>query len=130
MLHEHRGLETARILLHASSVSEGYVALWERKRLDLTVEEAQSGEAGLAVRSPQPRSVLQVGRAPPDNSGSLMADWRGVEGLSLFLVCLKCRVTADGGAQRLRSITGVMPFGAQTGPVNSLFCMCTGIVFA
>jgi hypothetical protein len=38
MLNEHRGLETARILLHASSVSEGYVALWERKRLDLTVE--------------------------------------------------------------------------------------------
>lgn len=38
MLHEHRGLETARILLHAANVSEGYVALWERKRLDLTVE--------------------------------------------------------------------------------------------
>jgi hypothetical protein len=38
MLHEHRGLETARILLRASKVSEGYVALWERKRLDLTVE--------------------------------------------------------------------------------------------
>jgi hypothetical protein len=34
MLHEHRGLETARILLHASKVSEGYVALWERKRLE------------------------------------------------------------------------------------------------
>jgi hypothetical protein len=38
MLHEHRGLGTARILLHASGVSEGYVALWERQRLDLTVE--------------------------------------------------------------------------------------------
>jgi hypothetical protein len=38
MLYEHRGLETARILLRASKVSEGYVALWERKRLDLTVE--------------------------------------------------------------------------------------------
>lgn len=38
MLHEHRGLETARILLHSSNVSEGYTALWERKRLDLTVE--------------------------------------------------------------------------------------------
>ncbi|HEX4771286.1 MAG TPA: hypothetical protein VH351_10665 [Bryobacteraceae bacterium] len=38
MLHEHRGPETARILLHASNVSEGYIALWERKRLDLTVE--------------------------------------------------------------------------------------------
>ena len=38
ILHEHRGLKTARILLHAANVSEGYTALWERKRLDLTVE--------------------------------------------------------------------------------------------
>ncbi len=38
MLNEHRGLETARILLHSDSVSEGYTALWERGRLDLTVE--------------------------------------------------------------------------------------------
>jgi hypothetical protein len=38
MLYEHRGLETARILLHAANVSEGYVALWKRGRLDLTVE--------------------------------------------------------------------------------------------
>ncbi|MCI0381133.1 MAG: hypothetical protein L0Y72_08460 [Gemmataceae bacterium] len=38
MLTEHRGLETARILLHADTVSEGYTALWERGRLDLTVE--------------------------------------------------------------------------------------------
>ena len=38
MLDEHGGLETARILLHAPGVSEGYTALWERKRLDLTVE--------------------------------------------------------------------------------------------
>src|ERR1700676_2737751 len=38
MLMDHRGLETARILLHADTVSEGYTALWERGRLDLTVE--------------------------------------------------------------------------------------------
>jgi hypothetical protein len=38
MLHEHGGLRTARMLIHASTVSEGYTALWERKRLDLTVE--------------------------------------------------------------------------------------------
>jgi len=40
MLHEHRGLETARLLIHSSAVSEGYTALWERERLDLTVEAA------------------------------------------------------------------------------------------
>jgi hypothetical protein len=38
MLYEHRGWETARRLIHASRVSDGYTALWERRRLDLTVE--------------------------------------------------------------------------------------------
>jgi hypothetical protein len=38
MLNEHGGLETARRLIHATEVSSGYTALWERKRLDLTVE--------------------------------------------------------------------------------------------
>lgn len=38
MLYEHRGVETARILIFAKTVSEGYTALWERGRLDLTVE--------------------------------------------------------------------------------------------
>ena len=35
---ERGGLETARYLLHTATVSDGYTALWERKRLDLTVE--------------------------------------------------------------------------------------------
>jgi hypothetical protein len=38
MLIEHRGVATAKILLHSDAVSEGYTALWERGRLDLTVE--------------------------------------------------------------------------------------------
>jgi hypothetical protein len=38
MLRDHGGVQTAKILLHASNVSDGYTALWERKRLDLTVE--------------------------------------------------------------------------------------------
>lgn len=38
MLNENRGLQTAQTLLYAQTVSEGYTALWERKRLDLTVE--------------------------------------------------------------------------------------------
>jgi hypothetical protein len=38
MLHDHRGLETARILVLADQPSEGYTELWERGRLDLTVE--------------------------------------------------------------------------------------------
>jgi hypothetical protein len=38
MVVEHGGLETARILINSSTVSEGYTALWQLKRLDLTVE--------------------------------------------------------------------------------------------
>jgi hypothetical protein len=38
MLSDHGGLETARILIHSPTVSEGYAALWERKCLNLTVE--------------------------------------------------------------------------------------------
>jgi hypothetical protein len=38
MLTQYRGLETARILLRADSVSEDYTALWNLGRLDLTVE--------------------------------------------------------------------------------------------
>lgn len=32
------GLEAAHILINSNTVSEGYTALWERGRLDLTVE--------------------------------------------------------------------------------------------
>jgi hypothetical protein len=38
MLHKYGGFETARLLIHSPAVSEGYTALWERGRLDLTVE--------------------------------------------------------------------------------------------
>ena len=38
MLCKHRGLQTARILINAPKVSDGYTALWELRRLDLTVE--------------------------------------------------------------------------------------------
>ena len=38
MMHEHGGLETAQILLATDHESEGYTAMWEGGRLDLTVE--------------------------------------------------------------------------------------------
>jgi hypothetical protein len=37
MLHRYGGLETARWLLASGTDSDGFVALWERGRLDLTV---------------------------------------------------------------------------------------------
>jgi len=38
MVIDHGGVEAARMLIHAGTVSDGYTALWERGRLDLTVE--------------------------------------------------------------------------------------------
>lgn len=38
MLAELGGIATAKRLLHAPAVSDGFAALWERNRLDLTVE--------------------------------------------------------------------------------------------
>ena len=38
MLNDHRGVETAKTLLRANGESEGFTALWERGRLDLSVE--------------------------------------------------------------------------------------------
>ena len=38
MLSEQRGLATAKRLINDRKVSDGYTALWERDRLDLTVE--------------------------------------------------------------------------------------------
>ncbi len=38
MVQDHGGFETARKLLNASRVSEGFTTLWEKGRLDLSVE--------------------------------------------------------------------------------------------
>ena len=38
MLSEQGGVATARQLLHSAHVSDGFTALWERRRLDLAVE--------------------------------------------------------------------------------------------
>jgi hypothetical protein len=38
MLCRHKGVETARRLIHSKAPSDGYTALYEMKRLDLTVE--------------------------------------------------------------------------------------------
>ena len=38
MLNRHRGLATAKTLINSPKPSDGYTALYERERLDLTVE--------------------------------------------------------------------------------------------
>ena len=38
MIHEHGGLDAAKILINSPKASSGYDKLWHMKRLDLTVE--------------------------------------------------------------------------------------------
>jgi hypothetical protein len=38
LLKNHGGLETARRFLHSTDYAAGFTKLWERERLDLTVE--------------------------------------------------------------------------------------------
>ena len=64
MVVEHGGLETARYLLHAATVSEGYTALWERKRLDLTVEAM--------ILQPEWQALFSDAEGRPGNGRSFM----------------------------------------------------------
>jgi hypothetical protein len=59
MLEEHRGRETARILLHTKHVSDGYTALWERHRLDLTVEAVILQQKWHPLFSDQEREIAR-----------------------------------------------------------------------
>ena len=71
MVVEHGGLETARYLLHAATVSEGYTALWERKRLDLTVEVMILQPEWQALFSDAKRRIAVNRLREYDYSGSL-----------------------------------------------------------
>ena len=44
MVNEQGGVQAAKSLLHASGYSEGLTALWERGRLDLTMEALISND--------------------------------------------------------------------------------------
>ena len=59
MLSEHGGLSTALYLLRASTVSEGYTALWERARLDLTVEAEVLKPEWQSLFAPEDLEVAQ-----------------------------------------------------------------------
>lgn len=59
MVNEHGGLETARYLLHADNVSDGYTALWERGRLDLTMEAMMLHEEWHDLFSDEERAIAK-----------------------------------------------------------------------
>jgi hypothetical protein len=60
MVSESGGLATARYLLHASGVSEGFTALWERRRLDLTVEAVVLQERFAPLFSDEERRIARA----------------------------------------------------------------------
>lgn len=71
MLHDRGPLETAHFLIHTRKPSDGFTALWERHRLDLTVEahvlqdrfeELFTDEEREACR----QRLLDYGYSPPD----------------------------------------------------------------
>jgi hypothetical protein len=60
MLEKHRGIETAKILLRSPHVSEGYTALFERGRLDLTVEVLILQEKWNSLFSDEEREIART----------------------------------------------------------------------
>jgi len=59
MLQQHGGIETANILINSPYVSDGYTALWERGRLDLTVEALILNKKWYPLFSDQEREIAK-----------------------------------------------------------------------
>jgi len=59
MLSDHGGLGTARRLLSSSSVSAGFAALWQRGRIDLTVENVVLREEFAALFTDEERELAR-----------------------------------------------------------------------
>lgn len=60
MVTERGGLETARYLIHAPAVSEGYTALWQRQRLDLSVEFVMLSERWTQLFTDEEREISKA----------------------------------------------------------------------
>lgn len=74
MVVERGGLETARYLINAPNVSDGYTALWMRKRLDLTVEAVMLAEQWRPLFSPEERKISIARLKSYGYTGPLPAD--------------------------------------------------------
>lgn len=70
MLSDYGGVEAARRLLHSPTVSDGFVTLWEKGRLDLSVEAMVLQERFRSLFSPEElkiarKRLAQYGYEPP-----------------------------------------------------------------
>ena len=59
MVTEHGGLQAAKFLLQAKELSDGFVALWEHGRLDLTMEALILHSPWRALFSDDERAIAQ-----------------------------------------------------------------------
>lgn len=60
MVSDRGGLETARTLINARTPSSGYTALWERGRLDLTVEAVVLQDEWRTLFTDRERSIAEA----------------------------------------------------------------------
>ena len=60
MVSDQGGLKTARRLLHTDEPSDGYVALWEGRRLELTVEATVLRPHWHALFTDDERAIAQA----------------------------------------------------------------------
>jgi hypothetical protein len=75
MLGDRDGVEVAKYLIRADKPSEGYTALWGRKRLDLTVEAIIQSPEWQPLFSDDDRKraldrLKEYGYEPPEESNS------------------------------------------------------------
>lgn len=59
MLNERGGLATARALINADQISEGFTILWQKKRLDLTIEALVLREPWRELFTPNELAVAE-----------------------------------------------------------------------
>ena len=59
MVTEHGGLQAAKFLLQAKELSDGFVALWECRRLNLTMEALILHSPWRALFSDDERAIAQ-----------------------------------------------------------------------
>jgi hypothetical protein len=76
MVSQNGGLAAARQLLHAPKASDGFTALWERGRLDLSVEAVVLKAEFAVLFTDEERELArsrlrEYGYTPPDPSGQL-----------------------------------------------------------
>ena len=74
MVSERGGLETARALLHAPTISDGYRALWQYGRLDLTVEAVILDEKWHELFTESERHIAKERLQKFGSTGSLDED--------------------------------------------------------